>query len=230
MSGGILGVVPARGGSKGIPNKNLRPLCNKPLLAYVRDATVGSGVVDRLVLTTDSEEIAELGRELGLEVPFLRPPELATDTAPMLSTLQHAVGEVERAGWHPEIVLLLQPTAPLRTPEHIRQAVEMLRASGGSSVVSVVRIPGHLSPQYAMRIEQGRLRTFLPEGANIVRRQDSEPAYSRDGTIYAMWRDVLMEQGDIYGSDSRPLELQPGESINLDTEDDWLAAERLLQA
>jgi N-acylneuraminate cytidylyltransferase len=227
---GVLGVIPARGGSKGIPGKNVRMLGGKPLLGYAADAAHDSGVIDRLILTTDSEEIAEIGRAVGIEVPFIRPPELAEDDTPMLATLEHAVGRVEREGWQPELVVLLQPTAPLRRGEHIAEAVRILRGTACSSVVSVVAIPAHYSPQYAMRIDAGRLVSFLPEGGRVVRRQDADPAFSRDGTVYAMRRDILMEEHDIYGDDCRPLVIPVAESLNLDTQDDWQAAEQRLGA
>lgn len=228
MSQEVLAIVPARSGSKGIPGKNLRLLGGKPLLRYAAEAARASGVVDRIVLTTDSEEIAAAGRELGLDVPFLRPPELARDDTPMLPVIEHAVSAVEAGGWVPELVLILQPTAPLRTGSHLARAIELLRASGATSVVSVVPIPQHYSPSYAMKIVDGKLRTFLPEGPDVVRRQDAEPAYSRDGTVYAVRRDVIVDRHDIYGDDCLPLVLDPSESVNLDTPEDWAEAERRL--
>lgn len=228
MKARVLAVVPARSGSKVIPGKNLRVFGGKPLLAYPAEAARESRVVDRIVLSTDSEEIAKVGRELGLEVPFLRPPELAQDDSPMQPTIEHAVLEVEAGGWQPDVVLVLQPTAPLRKGEHITRAVTLLVESGASSVVTLVEIPQHFNPQYVMRIVEGRVEPFLPEGARLTRRQDVEPAYSRDGTVYAMRRNVLVEEHDLYGKDCRPLVLAPGESANLDTPEDWAAAEARL--
>jgi CMP-N-acetylneuraminic acid synthetase len=226
----ILGIIPARGGSKGIPRKNIRPLAGYPLLYYTVETAFRSGVIDRLILSTDCEEIAELAHELGVEVPFIRPLELAQDDTPMLPVLQHAVRKIEEDGWHAEIVVLLQPTAPLRQPKHIISAISLLRSTGCDSVVSVVEIPKHYSPYYAMKIAEGRLMSFLPEGRVIARRQDVPPVYSRDGTVYVMWREVLMGQDSLYGSDCRPLVLPSEESINLDTLDDWIVAETRLAA
>jgi CMP-N,N'-diacetyllegionaminic acid synthase len=224
----VLGIVPARGGSKAIPNKNIRELAGRPLLAYTVDAVRRSTCIDRAVLTTDSEEIARVGRALGLEVPFIRPSELARDDTPMQPTIEHAVGQLEAGGWRPDLVLILQPTAPLRRGEHIRQAVDLLIESNASSVVSVVEIPRHFAPQYAMRVKGNRLVPYLPDGGRITRRQDVEPAYSRDGTVYAVRRNVLMEEHDLYGPDCLPLVLPSDESINLDTPADWERAERVL--
>jgi CMP-N-acetylneuraminic acid synthetase len=226
----VLAVVPARGGSKGIPGKNIRLLVGRPLLAYAADAIRDSGVVDRAVLTTDSEEIRAAGQRLGLEAPFLRPADLARDDTPMQPVIEHAVAALEAEGWSPEIVLVVQPTAPLRRGEHLRRAVELLREAHATSVVSVVPIPPHFSPEYAMRLDDGRLVPFLAHGAEIRRRQDAAPAYSRDGTVYAVRRDVLVEQHDLYGSDCRALVLQPEDSINLDTPADWDEAERRMAA
>lgn len=227
---GVLGIVPARGGSKGVPAKNVRPLAGRTLLDYTAEAARASGVIDRLIVTTDAREIAEAARAAGLEVPFMRPAMLAADDTPMLPVLQHALAELARQGDVPEIVVLLQPTSPLRRPEHIRDAVTLLRESGADSVVTVVELPKHQSPDYVMRIEDGRLRPFLAEGARVTRRQDARAAYSRDGTVYAFWRRTLDRQGSIYGNDCRPLVLAAVESLSIDSPDDWAAAERILAA
>lgn len=226
----VLALVPARGGSKGVPGKNKRPLAGKPLLAYTAEAALRSGVCDRVVLTTDSPEIAELGRACGLEVPFMRPAALAADDTPMLPVLQHAITTLAEQGWQPDILVLLQPTSPLRRAEHVRAAVEQLIASGADSVVTVVEVPRHLSPDYVMRIDEGRLLPFLPEGARVTRRQDARPSYSREGTVYACWRATLERFGSLYGQDCRPLLIDPRDSLSIDTEDDWAEAERRLAA
>ena len=224
----VLGLVPARGGSKGVPGKNIKLLAGRPLLEYTARAARESGVLDRIVLSTDAAEIAEVGRQVGLEVPFLRPAALAADDSPMLAVLQHALDTLAADGWLADIVVLLQPTSPLRRPEHVRAAVTMLRESGADSVVTVVELPRHLSPDYVMKIEDGRLRPFLPEGARITRRQDARPAYSRDGTVYACWRRTVERFGNIYGDDCRPLAIDPRHSLSIDSADDWDAAERAI--
>jgi len=226
MTPRVLGLVPARGGSKGVPDKNLRPLAGKPLLQLVHEAAAASGVIDRLVLSTDSPAIAETGRACGLEVPFMRPSALATDAAPMLPVVQHALAEMAVSGWTPDVVVLLQPTSPLRRGSHISDAVALLTASGADAVATVVALPLHLSPDYVMRIEDGRLVNFLAEGARVSRRQDARPAFVRDGTVYAFWRRALIETGSIYGRDCRPLVVAAADSLTIDTETDWIEAER----
>jgi CMP-N-acetylneuraminic acid synthetase len=226
MPGPVLALVPARGGSKGIPGKNIRPLAGRTLLEYVARAAAESQVVDRVVLSTDDRAIADEGRRLGLDVPFLRPALLAADDTPMLPVIEHAVESLEHGGWSPEIIVLLQPTSPLRRGVHIRASVEALRTSGADSVVTVVELPRHLSPDYVMRIEGGALVPFLPGGAGVTRRQDARAAYVRDGTVYAFWRRTLHETGSLYGRTCRPLIIPQRESLTLDTPEDWAEAER----
>ena len=233
----VLGLIPAREGSKGIPGKNLKPFRGQPLIGYAIHAARQSQVVDRVVVSTDSEEIARVARDLGAEVPFLRPPDLAQDDTPMVPVIEHAVNALERDGWQPRVIVLLQPTSPLRRPErrrdHIARAVTMLRETGADSVVSVVQIRATHSPDYVMKIVDGRLEPFLPEGLKVTRRQDARKAYERDGTVYAFWRETLRRHHSIYGADCRPLEISPDESLALDTPADWeygeYLSERLLQ-
>jgi CMP-N-acetylneuraminic acid synthetase len=225
---GVLGLVPARAGSKGIPDKNIRPQAGRTLLDYAAAAAFASGVFDRVILSTDSDRIAAEGRRAGLDVPFMRPAVLAADDTPMLQVIEHAIGSLEREGWMPEIVVLLQPTSPLRRPDHIREAVRTLRESRADSVVSVVELPRHCSPDYVMRIEEGHLVPFLPDAARVTRRQDARPAFVRDGTVYAFWLRTLRETGSIYGKTCRPLLVAASDTLTIDTADDWTAAERRL--
>ena len=226
---GVLGIVPARGGSKGLPGKNLRLLAGRPVLAYAAHAARESGVLDRVILSTDSEEIAGIGRQVGLEVPFMRPAALAADDTPMAPVLIHAVETLAAAGWVADLIVLLQPTSPLRRPEHVRDAVRLLRETGASAVATVVELPRHLSPDYVMKIEDGALRPFLPEGARLTRRQDTRLAYVRDGTVYACWRTTLERFGNVYGDNCRPLILDAADSLSIDTAADWAEAERRLR-
>lgn len=224
----ILGIIPARGGSKGIPGKNIRLLNGKPLIYYTVEAARASELIDRLILTTDSPEIAEIGKSLGVDVPFLRPSELAQDDTPMMPVLEHAIRHVESGGWQAEIIVLLQPTAPLRRAEHIRLAVNMLNESKCDSVISVVEVPRHYVPDFVLKIEEGKLKPFL-DAPLVTRRQDARPAFSRDGTIYVFWRDMFFEKHTIYGDDCRPILIPDHESCNLDTMMDWKEAEKMLR-
>lgn len=223
----ILGLVPARGGSKGIPGKNGRLLGGVPLLARAVRVGFETGVVDRVLVTTDSAELAEIGRAAGAEVPFLRPPELARDDTPMLPVMQHAVRWVMDGGWTPDLVLLLQPTAPFRRAADIRAAVERLVADpGADSIVSVERVPAHFAPHFVMKVEEGRLLPFMPDGLRVTRRQDAPPAYTRNGQFYLTRTECLMGRGSIYGDRCIPFETTHP-AANLDTLEDWAEAEEL---
>jgi CMP-N,N'-diacetyllegionaminic acid synthase len=227
----VLGLVPARGGSKGVPGKNVRPLAGHTLLEYTARAARESGVLDRVILSTDSLEVADAGRRAGLEVPFMRPASLAADDTPMVAVIQHAVAETAKHGWSPDIIVLLQPTSPLRRPDHIRDAVNLLRESKADSVVTVNELPLDHSPDYLLfRNEDGTLRPFLPEGAGITRRQDARPAHWRDGTVYTFWRATLERFGNIYGEKCQSLVLDESESLSIDTQRDWELAEQILLA
>lgn len=228
MSPAVVGIVPARSGSKGVPGKNTRLLHGRPLLEYTARAAFAAGVLDRVILTTDSPDIADVGRRVGLEVPFLRPAALSQDDTPMVPVLRHAVEALAADGWTPGIIVLLQPTSPLRRPEHIVDAVEMLKQTPATSVVSVVEVPRHLSPDYVMRVEAGVLKPFLADGLRITRRQDARQAYVRDGTVYAFRAETLDRFGDIYGNDCRPLLIPADESLSIDSPADWDVAERML--
>jgi CMP-N-acetylneuraminic acid synthetase len=228
-AGPILALIPARGGSKGLPDKNLKPLAGQSLVARAAAVARDSGVVDRVVVSTDAPAIADEARRAGIDVPFMRPAELAADDTPMLPVVQHAVDALDAAGWRAGIIVLLQPTSPLRRPSHVRDAVARLRAGGADSIVSVVELPRHMSPDYVMCIADGELRPFLPGGERLTRRQDARPAYVRDGTVYAFWRDTLDRYGSLYGARCLPLIVPAAESITIDGPEDWTAAERLLR-
>jgi CMP-N,N'-diacetyllegionaminic acid synthase len=222
-----LGVVPARGGSKGIVNKNLRLLAGRPLLAYTADAARASRRLTRVVLSTDDEAIADAGRALGLEVPFMRPSDLARDDTPMLPVLRHAVRELAQAGFNAEAVVLLQPTSPLRRGEHIDAALDLLAASGADSVVSVMEVPHQFSPVSVLEIDEGRLRP-VQDGPLILRRQDKPRVYARNGPSVLAVRVSTLEGGALYGDDCRALIMDANESLDIDTVADLDYAEFLM--
>ena len=179
----------ARGGSKGLPGKNLRPLAGKPLIAYTIEAAQASGALDRLILSTDDAAIAEAGRALGCDVPFLRPAELARDDTPHLPVIQHAVRWMdEHAGYQPDAVMILQPTSPLRRPVDILASIELLERSGADSALSVSAVPSHLHPMRTLRVDEtGAAVLFVtgePVRRRINRRQDLPAAWVMNGAIY----------------------------------------------
>jgi CMP-N,N'-diacetyllegionaminic acid synthase len=221
-----LGVIPARGGSKGIPHKNLAPVGGRPLLAYTADAARGSRL-SRTCVSTDDPAIADAARRFGLDVPFMRPAALAADETPMLPVLRHAVAAMAADGFAADVVVLLQPTSPFRRAEHIDRAIELLDESGADSVVSVVEVPHQFTPSSVMRLEDGRLRPFA-DGPLVTRRQDKPVLYARNGPAVLATRVRTLDAGSLYGSDIRPLFMTARESIDIDTLDDLALADLLL--
>ena len=222
-----LGVIPARGGSKGVPGKNLRLVAGRPLLAFTADAARESRRLTRLIVSTDDPAIRTAARELRLEVPFLRPKELAEDDTLMLPVLQHAVGTMKGLGFAADAVVLLQPTSPLRRGEHIDRAIDLLEATGAESVVTVVEVPHQFNPASVMRLDGERLKPFL-DGPMILRRQDKPQAFARNGPAVLVVRTTVLERGSLYGDDCRPLVMSAEESLDVDTAADFDTLERLL--
>lgn len=225
----VLGIVTARGGSKGIPNKNIYPLCGKPLLSYTAEAALAAARLERVILSTDSEQIAAVGRQCGLEVPFLRPPELARDDTPSLPVIQHAIRFCEQRGESYDAVLSLQPTNPLRRSEDIDGSIELLESTGADSVIAFVDV-GEKHPARMKYIDaQGRV-THPPfaEQFEGQRRQDLQPLYLREGSIYLTRRDVLMEQDSFVGADCRAWMIPPQRACNIDEPFDLELAQWLI--
>lgn len=225
----ILGLIPARGGSKMLPRKNIKPLCGKSLIQRTWESAQASGVLDRVVLSTDDPEMARHGRELGVEVPFLRPAAFAQDASPMIDVAIHALDTLRtQEGYVPDALMILQPTSPLRSPDHIRQAVLLLACY--DAVCSVLPLPQDLSPYYLMKIrEDGCLDFFMADGARFTRRQDLPVAYQREGTIFLTRTEVILQQRSFYGAKCKPMVMDPAEVLNIDTPEDWENAERLFK-
>jgi CMP-N,N'-diacetyllegionaminic acid synthase len=223
----VLGVIPARGGSKGIPSKNLALLAGRPLLAYTADAARGATRVTRTIVSTDDAGIAAAARGMGLDVPFMRPDTLSGDDTLMLPVVQHALQMVRAEGFQPDAIVLLQPTSPLRRAEHIDAAIALLERSGSDSVVSVIEVPHQFNPASVMRLDGDRLRPFLDE-PSITRRQDKPRVLARNGPAVLAMRAPTIDGGSLYGDDCRPLLMGAEESIDIDTPWDLALAERVL--
>lgn len=227
----VLGVIPARGGSKAIPRKNLAPLGGRTLLAWTCAAAKASRTLSRTILSTDDDEIAAEAARCGIEAPYRRGAALAGDAALTLPAIQEAVTFVERDGTRVDAAVILQPTSPFRRAEHIDAAVCLLFDSGADSVVTVVEVPHQFNPVSVMRIDEGRLVPFLEgHGTGVLRRQDKPAVYARNGAaVYVTRRDVLMN-GSLFGEHCRPLVMSPRDSIDIDGPDDLAMAEALLHA
>lgn len=227
----VLGLIPARGGSKGIPRKNIRLLCGKPLLHYTIEAALAARHLSRVILSTEDEEIAEVGRRGGVEVPFLRPAELAEDETPMLPVVQHTIRWMEERGEYFDAVCLLQPTNPLRRPEDIDGAIELLQQSAADSVISFFDV-GEKHPA-RMKYISSDGRVIDPPFAEKVegqRRQDLPKLYLREGSIYLTRRNVLMEKNSFKGDDCRAWIIPEVRACNIDTPFDLFIAEQLLSS
>jgi CMP-N-acetylneuraminic acid synthetase len=225
----VLGVIPARGGSKGVPRKNVKLLCGRPLLQYTVDAALASQGLSRVILSTEDHEIAEIGRRCGVEVPFIRPSELSSDETPMLPVVQHALRMLESAGDRFDAVCLLQPTNPLRRPEDIDACIDLLAQSGTDAVFTVLQVPAEYNPHWVyFRNRDGSLRLSTGEITPIPRRQDLPLALHREGSVYVTRRDVVIEGNSLYGSRTLGHPIDPERSVNIDSIDDWERAETLL--
>lgn len=213
----VLALVTARGGSKGIPRKNIVPLVGKPLIAWTIEAARNSRSVDRIVVSTDDPEIAEVCRVLGAEVPFLRPEELARDDSPHMDVVIHAVNWLEaQEAYTPDYVLLLQPTSPLRISDDIDAAMALAIEKAADAVVSVCLSPAH--PYLMRRIEDdGRLKEFVPRPSGYLRRQSLPPVYVENGAIYLVRRDVLLRDRSWYSAGTYAYIMPAERSIDVDT-------------
>ncbi len=227
----ILAIIPARGGSKGIPRKNITPLAGRPLIAYTFEAARSSKLINRIILSTDDDEIAEVGRRNGIEVPFIRPRELAEDNTPTLPVIKHAVEFLEsKQNYTADIIVILQPTTPLRKSYHIDEALTLLiNNPDADSVVSVTEVPHHYNPYFVMKIEDELLKFYNSESVKYTRRQDLPKVYSRNGAIYAFWLKTLKDKNSIYGDICLPYVMDFEKSVNIDSVYDIKIAEYILK-
>ena len=226
----ILALIPARGGSKGIPHKNIIPVAGKPLIRYTIDAALQSRYIDYVLVSTDDEEIARVAKACGAQVPFLRPAELAADTSRTVDAVIHAAETLKQHGETFDSLVLLQPTSPLRTAEDIDGAIEKFYTGGRQAVVSVSPVEDH--PVLVRTIEQTtdgeRLKPLLA-GSSTVRRQDMPAFYRVNGCIYINAMEEL--NGDTSFNDNpAPWVMEKSHSVDIDEPADLALAEYLLNA
>ncbi|RJX18366.1 MAG: acylneuraminate cytidylyltransferase family protein [Desulforudis sp.] len=222
----LLGFIPARAGSKGVPGKNIRPLAGKPLIVYTIQTAKESSIFDCLVVSTDGEEIARIAREAGAEVPFLRPPELATDEARGIDALHHALKWFEERGTKFDCVMCLQPTSPLRSAADIVAAVDLLLARNAEAIVSVCQAEHH--PWWTNVLpEDGCMKDFLKPG--IPTNRQELPAYYRlNGAIYLARWDFIRNRDSWLGPHTYAYIMPRERSVDIDEEIDFKIAEVLL--
>jgi CMP-N,N'-diacetyllegionaminic acid synthase len=219
----VVGLIPARGGSKAILRKNLVPLGGKPLIGWTIDAALASRRLTRMIVSTDDPEIAEVARSLGAEVPFRRPSELAADDTPMVDVVRHALGELGEC----DVGVLLQPTSPLRRAEHIDAAVDLLLETGADCVVSVVPVPHRFVPESLMELREGRLVPVTDRAP--VQRQEKRVLYARNGPALVVFQpDGVLAGGGLYDGDCRAYPMQVRDSVDVDEAFELELAELLI--
>ena len=229
---GVLAVITARGGSQRLPGKNIRRFAGKPLIAHTIEAALeakAAGAIERLIVSTDSKEIAQVAQDWGAEVPFLRPADLATASAGSMDTLRHAGAWIARNDTRTyRWILLLQPTSPLRTAEDIRTAYDLGDGGDATSVIGVSETAASELDKW-MLLEDGHLRP-APWGRD-ARARVGAPAngYVINGSLYLTRWDVVMEMGDLFGPRALPLVIPPERAIDIDTEADFIMAEALFR-
>ena len=218
----VLGLIPARGKSKGIPRKNIKNLCGKPLIAWTIEESLKSKKLDNVVVSTDDEEIADIAQKYGADVPFMRPAELAGDSTPGIDTLLHAIEELPDF----DSVLLLQPTSPLRTVEDIYGIIELVKVKKACSAVSVSEAISHLYWTYSL--ENGKLLNLYKNETKLLR-QDLPPAYNLNGAVYLASRNFLETKRAFKDESTLAYVMPRYRSVDIDDLDDWDFAEYLIK-
>jgi len=214
-------IIPARGGSKGIPRKNIKDFCGKPLISYIITTALNTPNLDRVIVSTEDQEIAEISKKYGAEIPFLRPIELARDETPTLPVLKHAIQYLEEEeNYFPDVIALLYPTSPLLGPKKIEEAIDLMK-TGLDSVVSVNESRGHYW------IKDGGYQRLYPK--NIQNRQYTKPIFKENGAIYLAKKDLIIKQNLLVGGNLQLFMMKKEESIDIDTAFDFEMAEYMMK-
>jgi CMP-N,N'-diacetyllegionaminic acid synthase len=221
----IVGIILARGGSKRLPGKNIRPLLGKPLIAYTVEAARGAKRLTRTIVSTDDPEIARTAAAFGADVPFLRPPDLATDHTPPVAALAHAADWLEQGAEPIDAIVLLQATSPMRRSEHIDAAVALFAATGADTVTAVTPAPAH--PYWCWRPSGPLIEPFFSGTHIAMARHELPQALVETGAVYVVRRELLAK-GTIYGPRVAGYVMDAAASVDIDTLDDFGYAEFLL--
>lgn len=224
----ILAVIPARGGSKGVPRKNKKLLNGKPLIQYSIDAALQSNYITEVVVTTDDEEIMAIAKSLGANVPFLRPKHLAEDTTPTLPVIQHVISYFEAEGKRFDAICLLQPTSPFRPKGFLDKALETFIEKQTDALISVLEVPHQYNPHWTFEPNKNGILEIATGEKNIIpRRQELPKAYHRDGSIYITKTNIIQQENSLYGNSLAYIVSDSTYYVNIDTQDDWEQAEIL---
>lgn len=225
----VVAIIPARGGSKGVPGKNIKLLGGKPLLQYTADSAKSSKLLTRTILSSEDEAIINVAKDLAIEIPFIRPKELATDDAKSIDVIVHAINFLETNGAYFDAVCVLQPTSPFREKNFIDQAIQKFIDSNVDTLLSVQQVPHEYNPHWVFEEDnKGNLKIATGEKEIISRRQELPKAYHRDGALYLTKIDYI-KKGTFYGLNLGYIESNPDLYVNIDTQEDWITAEHKLQ-
>jgi len=225
----ILGIIPARGGSKGIPGKNIKLLGGKPLLEYTVEAAKASKLLSRVILSSDDNEIIAVAEQLQLEVPFIRPSELAQDNTPSIEVVKQALKFFEENGEKFDAVCLLQVTTPFRKHELIDRAIGKFIKGNFDTLISVREVPEEYNPHWVFEEKEGLLRVSTGENEIISRRQELPKAYHRDGAIYITRTSVILQNNSLFGKNIGFIDTTESPYVNIDEPADWKIAEELIK-
>lgn len=221
----VVGIILARGGSKRLPRKNVRPLGGKPLIAHTIGAARAATSLVRTIVSTDDDEIARTAAAFGAEVPFRRPAELATDISPPIEAVCHAVDWLDKNGCKADAIVMLQASSPFRTAAHIDEAVALFRANGVDTVTSVSPAASH--PYWCWKPDGAEIKPFFSPQQIAMPRHQLPPALIENGTVYVFRRDLL-SAGTIYGERVAGYLMSPADAVDIDTADDFDYAEFVL--
>lgn len=225
----ILGIIPARGGSKGLPGKNIKKLGGQPLINYSIAIGKKSVFIDDLIVATDDNKIAEIAKEFGADVPFLLPQELTTDDSSIVPVLQYAINYMEqKKDLKYEYVVILQPTSPFRLVEDIDCTINLMKEKKADSAVTIMRISSSVHPIKMKKVENDFLMPYcIDEPAEGIKRQDLPPAYKRNGSVYVLKRNIILNDNKIYGEKVAGYLVPTNRSVDIDNENDWVLAESM---
>lgn len=227
----VIGIIPARGGSKGLPGKNIKDLCGKPLIGWSIEAGLQSQYIDEVMVTTDSEEIADIARDFGATVPFIRPAELASDTATSFDAIKHAIDFYKNdLKYFFDYVVLLEPTSPLRDVDDIDKSIEqLLSKSEASAIVGICKTESQ-NPAFLVKKDNNNfLFGYEEKDMKILRRQDVEDVFFFEGSIYVSKIDALLNKKTFYHENTIGYVVPKWKSFEIDDLDDFIVVEALMR-
>jgi N-acylneuraminate cytidylyltransferase/CMP-N,N'-diacetyllegionaminic acid synthase len=223
----VLAIIPARGGSKGVPRKNIRVLHGKPLITWTIEAAQGSGYIDEIIVSTDDRQITEISEGYGAKIPFMRPAELATDGANSAGLILHALDWMKKNSTDYDVIVLLQPTSPFRLTEDIDQALELLAGQGPQAIISVCEVDH--SPHWSNILPpNGCMRDFI-RPQHCTNRQDMPTFYRINGCVYAAYADYFRGKNGFHGEQTFAYVMPRERSLDIDAELDFRIAEALFE-